>query len=314
MTALTLSAVRLADGKDLALENVTVLWVRASLDCPAQELRAVVAVDAAPGELGEVRVSHEGRELFTGKVDNQRFSLSARGRRLVLEARSKGAALLDNEAMPCTLAGPTMATVFRLFAQPYGFLLADPVPGGRLGSYTVHKGCCEWDAITGFARRVYGCTPYVDGDMLIIDRPRSAAELLIGGKGLPFTKLEHTFSPYSLLSKVVIRDEDGNYTLAVDGPDAAYYGVRRKRYVIPPDEFTDAPGPDANQRIRRGLLNRDTVEATLPGIVQARPGRNARIADEALTAGGLLVRDALWRQDACGVTTTLTMVRAVYYD
>lgn len=314
MTPMKLTVRRLRDNRELQLENVSELWVRSALDSPAAAMHAVAAVDAAPGELGSVTVRCDGQVLFDGKVDSQQFSLSERGRLLQLDARSRGAALLDNEALPGTLIGPTMTTIFRLFAEPYGFVLYNPCPGGSLGSYTIHKGCCEWDAVCGFVRRVYGRTPHVQGDVLSLNRQQPTAHLVIGGSGVMFTRLEHHFVPYHMLSKVVLRDQDGRYSMAVEGTDAVYYGIKRKRYVITPDEFTDAPGLDANQRIRMGLLQKDTFVAVLPDIVRALPADGVRIADEACPMDGLMVRETLWRQDQNGVTTTLSMIKSLYYD
>lgn len=314
MTPLSVAATRLLDGKEIALADLTDLSVTATLDSPARSMTCTAAVDAFPGALGAVTVRWGERVLFTGKVDKQAASLSENGRLLTIDARSRGAELLDNEAAPCTLGNVRLAAVFRLFIAPYDFVLVGPDARRTLAVYTVHKGCSEWEALTGYCRRAYGKTPHVVGDMVMLDRPRSAAPLVIGGAGLPFSRLEQVIEPYRMLSKVVLRDGEGHYSSAVHNSAAAYYGVRRKRYVIPPGEFADSAALDANQRIRRSMLEAESVTAVLPGIHLVEIGREAVVEDVALRQQNLLAREVTWRQSRAGLTTELALCSSVYYE
>lgn len=310
---MTVTAVRLTDGKTVAFDRLVSAEVTASLSSPAQGFCCTAAVDAFPGELGAVTVRLGPRTLFTGQIDRQTASLSAGGRLLTLEARSKGALLLDNEAVPCALTGAQLSTVFGIFAAPYGFVLYNPNGSRSLALYTVHKGQSEWEALIGFTRRAYGRTPYVTGDQIMVDRPRSASPLVIGGAGPAYTRLEYIRAPYHMLSKVVLRDAEGLYSAAVHNSTAAYYGVRRKRYVIPPSEFTDSGALDANQRIRRSMLQVETARVTLPGIVEVPIGREVHV-DGDLRLRNLMAGEVAWRQDKSGVTTALELISTVYWD
>lgn len=308
------TALRLDGGPRMTLDAVTALTVNDSLTSPAAAMRCTAAVASLPGELGGVTVSAGGKTLFTGAVDRQVSSLSKEGRLLRLEARSRGALLLDNEALPCTMTNVRLSAVFNTFIAPYGFTLYSPGDGRYLAAYTVHKGQSEWDALTGYTRRAYGHTPYLRSNAVVVGPPRSASILTIGRGGYPFSALEHEVTPYSVISKVVLRDADGRYTSAVNNSGAGYYGVWRKRYVIPANEYMDAAGLDANQRIRRSMLGKERVTVTLPGLVGAEPGQEARVLGEGLALHGLMVEELTWRMDQNGIKTTLGLVAGRYYD
>lgn len=314
MTPVTVTASRLADGSAVPFAGVTGLSVTASLASPAVSMTCGLAVDQFPGELGNVAVYQGARLLFSGKIDRQTASVSGRGRLLSLEARSRGALLLDNEALPCALSNVRLSTVFNLVAAPYGFRLLQPWESGTLALYTIHKGLSEWEALTGYTRRVYGIAPWVRGEEIVVGPPRSGAMLTLGEGGIPFLSLEQILTPYEILSQVVLRDLDGNYHSAVQNSAADYYGVRRKRYVIPANEFMDNLALDANQRIRRSMLAKERVRVTVPGLVEAEPGGEARVLDSGLVIHGLLMEERTWRIDKSGVTTSLELIKSQYYD
>lgn len=315
MTPIVVTATRLADGTDVLLDRLTELTLTSTLRSPAGAMRCTAVVDKFPGELGGVSVREGGRTLFTGAVDRQVAMVSEKGRTLALDARTKGAVLLDNEAVPCVLTGALLSTVFGLFCEPYGFRLESPGVDRVLPLFTVHKGLSEWEALAAFVRRAYGVTAHVGGDRVHVGLPETAGAVIIGRGGHPYTRLEQAVTPYSILSKVVLRDVNGGYTSAVENSAAGYYGVRRKRYVIPANEFMDNPGLDANQRIRRSMLDKEYVTVTVPGILDIAPGREVRVVDETLPGlSGLKADEVTLRVDPSGVTTTVGLTRAMYYE
>lgn len=314
MHTLSVTVTTLVDGKTMPLPHLLQISILSSVTSPAQSLYLEAAIPRFPGELGEVIVHHGAQTVFRGQVDRQVSSFSAKGQVLTVEARSKGALLLDNEAVPCTMTNVNLSAVFSRFIAPYQFVLYNPSPGRTLSLYTVHKGRSEWQALMGYTLRVYGRTPYVVGDQVMIDRPRSISPLRIGGAGLPYHELSHTHAPYHMLSKVVLRDMDGYYRSAVANSSASYYRVQRKRYVIPASEFMDQPGLDANQRIRRSMLEKESVRITLPGIVSATIGQEVAITAEHTQLDNYIIQELTWKQSAEGIVTILTLVSSVYYD
>jgi hypothetical protein len=312
MSGLVVTAKRLSGG-ELVFDKVLSLTVRDALGSPAVSLRCRVLVDEHTGELGAVTASWEGLTLFDGKVDRQTMTLSEKGRVLQLEGRSRGALLLDNEALPGVLPYAGLAEAFQLFCAPYGFVLASPGDGRGIADFTTQKGQSEWDAFGGFTRRAYGYSPYLRGNQIFVGAPRSVSMLTVGEGGYPFTSLEHERIPYRIVSKVILRDADGVYGSAVYNPDAAFYGVERKRYVIP-GEYADNPGPDANRRIRRSMLEKERVTVTLPGITQAEPGQEARVLGEGFAIHNLMVDERSWVFGEGGIVTVLGLVVGRYYE
>lgn len=311
---MTVTAKRLADGKTIALDKLMQIRVTSTLSSPAQGLSLEAVVDSFPGELGQITVQESNRTIFTGTVDSQTESISVSGRRVRIDARSKAALLLDNEAVPSNLVSGRLSTVFNRFIAPYGFSLYNTRGNRALPLYVVNKGLSEWEAFSNFVRRAYGCTPHVMGNQVVIGRPGANTALVVGGAGLPYTRLEHTFAPYNMISKIVLRDADGYYRSAVHNSRAAYYGVQRKRYIIPATEFIDAPGLDGNQRLRRSMLRLNTVTVELPGIVQALLGQEIRLVGENLDLSSLIAEEIVYNQDQNGITTTLSLVRSIYYE
>ena len=72
-----------------------------SYDSPAQSLEAVFPYEQAMNtELMRLLLFHGEQRLFYGLVDETCLSHTDEGRRLKIAARSVGALLLDNEAVP----------------------------------------------------------------------------------------------------------------------------------------------------------------------------------------------------------------------
>ena len=314
MSGLRVFAKSLRTGRETEPGQLLSLKLEADLRSPVVSLHARFAVERQPDELREVRVADGMRTRFEGQIDRQRFLLSGGGRILELEARSAGALLLDNEAMPCVLTNVRLSTVFSRCIAPHGFTCYNPQPVRTLDLYTIRKGMSEWEALTGFARRVYGITPYVTGRQVMVARPNLTRTLRIGDGGVPYRSLVHTTTPYHVLSQVVLRDENGQYSTTVRNSSAAYLGVRRKRYIIPTTEFVGHYALDANQRIRRSMLAKEETVVQLPGIIDAEIGQQVVIHDSEVQLSNLLVGGMRCLVDDSGVYTELVLISSVYYE
>lgn len=303
-------------GGEVALENLKSMRILTALDSPAQSFSASFAEDRLPPALGEVKAYEDGKLLFAGKIDSQRSTVGSEGVTLRLDARSAGAPLLDNQALPCVMLGAQVTTVFNRFIAPYGFILYNPNRSSYLPMYTVRAGMSEWDALINFTRRVFGITPYVKDDQVMLERPRSGSPLTISnsGEGVPYSSITHTRTPYNVISRVVLRDEEGLYSSAVNNSSAAYLKAVRKRYVIPPSEYVDSPALDANQRIRRSMYEYEQAVVSLPGVVDAELARDVLIRDDYLRLSNLMVSEREYIADENGVITRLTLMSSIYYD
>jgi hypothetical protein len=295
---------------DVRLDNITSAVIEYGLDTPAGSLDLTAVTDKIPPMMKSVRLYRDGVKVFDGLIDRQVSSYSSKGKFLTVEARTIGGMLLDNEASPRTLWNVPMSAIYKAFAMPYG--LGFRCSGDRrLSQFTVSKGWSEWDVMTAFCSRAYDITPYVDKNNVIrVERLQNSEPIIIGDGVNPFISFEREFVPYNVISKVVLRDENGFYDTAVHNSGAR--GIRRKRYVIPPDEYADDLALDPNQRITRSMLNMETVTVRLPRYTDVNIGQPVRP-----TVGGAvihnIVADTVTHSiGAQGEITTLKLVNGVY--
>ena len=311
---ITAEAIGLSDGRAVPLHNIKSLQISASLDSPARSLSGVFAAERLPAELSRITVRDRGAVIFEGNVDSQRSVIQGSGRLLHIEARTKGALLLDNQATPRILTNINLSIAFSLFLRPYGFILVNPQLHRLLSSYTVRAGICEWEAFAECARRMHGITPYMEGEQVMVSRPASHTAVRISntGRGLRFTRLEHRFVPYNMLSEVLIRGADGVYNTAVRNHSAGHFNVRRRRYITPHNEFMETPSQDAHRRIRRSMLDSRQVLVTLPGWADLPIGQQVEIVDSSMQLHNLLIRDAHSVMDESGIFTKLVLVSSIH--
>lgn len=303
-------------GGSIEIKSLTSLKITSGIDSPAASLSA----DFAPGtllpELLSVKAYDSNRLLFDGKIDSQKSAVSKDGVIATLDARDSGALLLDNQALPCVMLYAHLGTVFSRFASPYGFIYYCARPAASIPMFTVRAGMSEWDALVNFSRRAYGITPYVSASRVMFSRRKTKAPIVISnsGDGLRFSSISHTFSPYSIVSRVHIRDENGFYSLMVRNPSAARTQTSRKRYVIPATEYAGNVGLDANQRIRRSMFEYEQLTVTLPQMLDAELGQEAEIRDKHLRRFNLMIVKREHIVDASGAVTRLTLASSIYYD
>ena len=290
------------------------LEIRGGLDSPALNLSASFACGESAPSLWKLFVYWGRTLLFEGEVDSQTLTSSGKERILNLEARSRGAVLLDNEAMPRTLWSANLSTVFVRLISPYGFALYNPNPSRIVPVYTIYKGMSEWDAFCGFAWRMHGILPYVDGDQVMICRPQGGKSLIISNlKGLHYTSLEHVRTPYEIISRIHVRDDDGQYSVSVGNPDRVSANTQRTRYIIPGTEFADNPGLDAIQRIRKSMYRSESVTVRIPEIFPVYPGQSVVLPDHSALPQSLMVENWRYLAGSNGFFTELVLGNREYY-
>ena len=297
-------------GDELSLAPAS-LRVRRSTDSPAEGMSGSFPVSSAPREIVRVRVLRGGDQIFEGRPDAQRLTFSQDGMLLTLESRSKGAILLDNEAMPETVHFATTHAMFDRLIGRHGFILIAP-GHTMLPEFTVRKGLTLWDAFSIFVRRIHGRLPFVNGDMVMISQTDPGTNIVIGGADLPFSRLEHDISYYNPISRVFIRDDEGSYSTFVSNPDTAQRQILRERYLIPAGEFAAVPRWDSLSRIRRSMRQMRSVQVTLPGYHEIRPGRGIVIEHPQIFLPNLLLDRLDFTLDSNGARTQLTLASALY--
>lgn len=124
-----------------------------SLDSPAHSFEGIFPCVRACGDLRSVEVKIGGRTLFSGRPDEAAVTEDADGRRLKLIARSIGAVLLDNEALPQTYTtGLSLTELFDEHIRPYGFSTLITDFDVFFNQYQILKGTSEWEALSNFFR------------------------------------------------------------------------------------------------------------------------------------------------------------------
>jgi len=283
------------------------LRLRRGISSPAEGMTGSFPVERRPAELIRLRVLRNDSLIFEGKIDEQRLTFSENGMILRLDARSKGALLIDNEAMPETLYNHSTHNIFERLIAPHGFLLL--AASKILPEFTVRKGLTLWDAFSVFARRTYGRLPFVSGDMVHVSQTNPGESAIIGGRDIPFSRLEHTIRHYTPISRIFIRDDEGNYHTSVSNPDAPIRQIHRERYLIPAGEFVEIPRWDAGSRIQRSMRQMETVVAELPGFWEMRTGRGVTVNHPSIHIPNLLVDESVFTLDHNGARTSLTLAR-----
>jgi hypothetical protein len=287
------------------------------LDSPAGNLSVSFPMERRPENILEVSLIVDNNILFEGKIDEQSVSICGAGRILTLEARDRGALPLDNEAMPQTLWGANVTTMFSRLLRPYGFELRNTMPSRTLPVFTVYKGMSEWNAFKAFVEQMHGIASHVEGRHVVVGRPSPGGRLVFSNTKqgcIPFTSLTHRRIPYRMISKIIMRDADGWYSSSFTNTAAAFHGVSRTRYVIPPTEFVDNPGHDAKLRINRAQYRSDEVIVRCPGLLFMLPGRQCAVEDFHFSQQNVQVDSIRHIVSDAGMFTEVTLRQWMYYS
>lgn len=310
----------LAGGRKITLPSPASIAVDAAYDIPADAFEAVFPAEKLldTGEFISLTAELDGKIIFDGLADEQRLIKNKDGLFLRLQARSRAGMLLDNEAIPQTFYRARLTDIYNAACGQYGFagVLYDKNP--TLSSFTVAKGQSEWQALESFCRQALELRPYIENNYVVARRRRAQGRLLISNTaagGLRFSSLAVCNSRYGIISKVILKNAaTGVYDTAVYNPRFNELNLRRKRYIAPPKDWSGDPKRGADRLMRDSMLKKVLVTAELTGLVYARPGDAAVIADTAARGieGELTVFAARHTADENGSFTTLTLILPDY--
>lgn len=254
--------------------------VRRQGSSPAADFSARVLADSLPSGVVSLQwLGDSGELLFEGVADTIRLEADGQGRQLVLEGRSVGSYLLDNEALPASYRNISLNEFGRRYFTSYGIFSYGFAAAGLRASYTVPKGKSEWEAIRGF---VYACTgryPYLNQEGKLELLPRRGREWLVSNtreQGLRFLSAQVEERRSGILSRILVRDRYGYYPTEVRNPLAEQWNIRRKRYHIPPTQYEDGR-EDPKTRIRRSMADCRTAQVTLCGLHRVEPGDRVQL-------------------------------------
>ncbi len=276
-----------------------------AVDSPADGLELTLPMPQDLPPLCRVEALLPGDILFTGEVDEEERVSSPKGELLTLFARSDGALLLDNQALPQRFDSPRLQDVYQRYIAPYGF----PIVGFGdlwLPSYRVAKGTSEWEAFCGFCEGALGVRPYLNPRGVIEpQRPSGGHRYAIGTGGIGYQKLTLRRERSRVLSKICIRGEEGYYSSAVSSKKAQEIGVRRKRYWIPPDEYQHNPQAGADRLLLDAWNRYQQAEALLPGLLPFSLADRFDLIDPIGAETGYYPVEIRWEFSARGAFTRL---------
>jgi hypothetical protein len=292
-----------------------------SYDSPAQSLEAVFPCEQAMNtELMRLLLFHGEQRLFYGLVDETCLSHTDEGRRLKIAARSVGALLLDNEAVPKLYTNVYLREIISDHLSPYGFPTVIGVDNPFFSQYQIVKGTSEWEAFSNFCRSAARGTAYLndEGDVICTVNPPRGKTLQISNRredAIHYASLRVVNNRYAPVSKFLIRDNDGAYSYSYTNPEASTLNIQRIRCLIPGPEYsegTEGGWLDGRLRVRRSMLGKLVITATCPGLLEAAFGDRVDLDDGYTTRSGLFVQQVRHRLGEGGYTTTLTLLDINY--
>lgn len=307
------TAVRVGDEKALPLPSPGSLEVMVTCASPARQATLTFAAEQPLPPLSEIRLHREdGAALFAGAVDEQVFSHSRAGGRLLLSARSRSGVLLDNEALPASYNRPDLQAMFLLHAAPYG-LCAARGEGRCPGVYHVGKGQSEWEVLSDFCSYVCGWRPRVTADgVLEAHAPgRRGAHVFSNqsAAGIRFTALKRVQKPYGVISEVRYRPDRGSGYLYTMKQGEALPAPRARRFL----NLAQAPSwrgrREAELLLRRSLAGSEELALEAPYSFSGELGDAAHAPDAGCAPGrdDWCIWSMRYHRDAGGAGCTVTL-------
>lgn len=292
---------------------LTVSLVR-TLESPAQSLSITLpmAADNLPAVAVGAAVRRGGAQVFSGLCDQQTAKEDQNGRTFTVQARSRGALALDNEALPQTYYKITTGELFRRHLRPYGFTRLEVPREVEIGLFTVPKGMCEWEVFSAFCNQAYGHSPIVGaGETVIVESRETSPAAVIsnrpGRSGLRYLSAEDILRRASVISEMLLRDKQGNYSRLLENPFGNPWQVQRRRYIIPAAEYATVPLADGYQRFLEAQRASHTAEVVLPGWADLWPGDRVQLDTGLGDQGNMTVWRCRWDRSSKGEYTTLTL-------
>lgn len=254
------------DGQRRELVHPVSFSLVRSADTPADSLKAEFMVPDAQDweqEIARVELQADGRRLFRGICDRQIVGLDSAGCRLTVWARSDAAVLLDNEAIPQEYSCVTLDEMFAKHLAPYGFQ-SDLEGEGSLLGYQVGKGVSEWEAFSTFCQRALGRSPHIHLSRVSFRLPGRARRTISSGQAV--SAVSRTVRRSEVISQVLLRDELGRYSTALENEAARGLQILRRRCMIPGAQWANT-AQDARLKMQQSMQERIQWEIELPRLV-----------------------------------------------
>ena len=225
-------------------------------DSPAWQLDITLPHEGPLDDLTKIQVKHGTDALFAGLCDEIVRSVDGNGAFVSISARTPGALLCDNEALPKTYTDLTAQAYFNAELKTLGFTgLSLPNTTASAATFQLGKGHSVWEAFCILCFRLYGREPHITaGNTVVVETLTGDDPIIISNAVnetgvLRYCSLEYITRRSSPLSTIVYRDVGGAYSQLYSNPFGNEQQVRRNRYIIPAGEYTGNPALDAYRRV-----------------------------------------------------------------
>lgn len=277
----------LIDGRRKQVGGLTFFSCVCSADTPADSLK-VQFLQPLDTEVAYIEVQSGGRRLFRGICDRQKHSIDRAGCRTELWGRSDAAVLMDNEAVPQEYSRVTLQELFEKHIKPYGFY-NDLPDSAVLNHFRVRKGVSEWEAFSDACIQALGQQPFVQQARVTARLSGNQSHSV--GQQDAVRRLTRVVRREQVISQVLLRDEWGRYTTAIENSQAQGLAIQRRRCLIPSAQW-ERPSADAQRRMSRSMEGRIQWELELGKLVDWELGDRISVQlPEGRCAGTLVSRE-----------------------
>ena len=119
------------DKQTISLKEPSTMIITRSWDSPAWQLDITFPHEGPLDDLNRIQVKHDSEGLFAGMCDEIVRSVDGNGAYVSISARTPGALLCDNEALPKTYTDLTAQAFFNTEIKPLGFHTLRPSSWAR---------------------------------------------------------------------------------------------------------------------------------------------------------------------------------------
>ena len=135
------------DKQTISLKEPNTMIITRSWDSPAWQLDITFPHEGPLDDLNRIQVKHDSEGLFAGMCDEIVRSVDGNGAYVSISARTPGALLCDNEALPKTYTDLTAQAFFNTEIKPLGFnALTLPNTTASAATFQLGKGHSVWEA------------------------------------------------------------------------------------------------------------------------------------------------------------------------
>lgn len=233
----------------ISLKEPSSMVITRAWDSPAWQLDITLPHEGPLDDLTKIQVKHGTDALFAGLCDEIVRSVDGNGAFVSISARTPGALLCDNEALPKTYTDLTAQAYFNAELKTLGFTgLSLPNTTASAATFQLGKGHSVWEAFCILCFRLYGREPHITaGNTVVVETLTGDDPIIISNAVnetgvLRYCSLEYITRRSSPLSTIVYRDAGGAYSQLYNNPFGNEQQVRRNRYIIPARGIHRQPG------------------------------------------------------------------------